>query len=399
MVAQEVIAADSQIVDTSPVHGADKTNIGNQDVKPEPTHNDIAKDSKPEPITESRLEATKESTQESKQASPVPAAPKKKRRNLQAGVKDAIQLAIFTLVTAFIGGAMRGDWIILLVHILKVWYPEFELSPSSESPGEVSPVKDFWDYFENWHIVVALSVGISFVTYYGLGGYLQYAYYIKRKDQAHEWKCQPTRWLTPENERHEILMGSFNMFLGGSISGLAATWVLNGGPSTMYFSPGEHGYVYLAASTVLVFLFQDGAAYYCHRLGHIPSLYRHIHKHHHRYHSPTAFSASAMHPVEFVLYQCVFASPMFWCPIYSGAFVMLLFYGYYYGMIDHSGIMMDAVWPWQPESLFHDDHHRYFHTNFGFNTKLWDWLHDTLRQDSRVYGEDIFYGKGKTKEE
>jgi len=320
---------------------------------------------------------------------------KKKRKNLQAGVKDAVALAGFTVVTAFVGACMRGDWIILLVHILKVWHPDYQdVVPSSDS--EPPPAKDFIDYFENAHIFVTLSTVVSFVTYFGMCGYLQYAYYIKRKDQAHEWKCQPTRWLTPENERHEILLGSTNMFIGGVISGLIATYILNGGPSCVYFNIGEHSFIYLVLSTIFVFLFIDGAAYYVHRLSHIPMFYKRIHKHHHRYHSPTAFSASAMHPFEFVAYQCIFASPMLFVPIYSGAFVMLLFYGYYYGMVDHSGIMMDSIWPWQPESLFHDDHHKYFHTNFGFNTKLWDWLHDTLRQETRVYGEDIFYGKGKT---
>lgn len=38
---------------------------------------------------------------------------------------------------------------------------------------------------------------------------------------------------------------------------------------------------------------------------------------------------------------------------------------------------------------------RYFHVNFGFNSYLFDWLHDTLRTDDRVYGEDIFGGKGQ----
>lgn len=367
MVAQEVLSADHQSVDTQ--------------------------ENGPVGTTTSHESKPKCDNPENKQTETAPTM-KKKRKNLQAGVKDAVWLGIFTLVTAFVGATMRGDWILLLVHILKQWHPDYQdVAPSAS--GTAAPAKDFVDYLENAHIVVTLSVVVSFVTYYGVGGYLQYAFYIKRKDQAHEWKCQPTRWLTAENERHEILLGSTNMLLGGAISGVFATYILNGGPSMMYFNAGEHGYLYLVLSTILVFLFQDGAAYYVHRLSHIPMLYKRIHKHHHRYHSPTAFSASAMHPFEFVAYQCIFASPMFFVPIYSGAFVMLLFYGYYYGMVDHSGIMMEAVWPWQPESLFHDDHHKYFHTNFGFNTKLWDWLHDTLRQETRVYGENIFYGKGQ----
>ena len=38
---------------------------------------------------------------------------------------------------------------------------------------------------------------------------------------------------------------------------------------------------------------------------------------------------------------------------------------------------------------------RYFHVNFGLNTYLFDWLHGTQRKKDRIYGEDIFGGKGK----
>lgn len=385
MVAQEFLSADHQTVD-SPENRSVGPNTS-EDVKPKSDNG----------ITQSKDERA-----------PIV---KKKKKAIRGGIIDAIRLGIFTMATAFVAAAMRGDWIILLVHILKHWHPDYqELTPSAQSdtasPAKnfsesdtASPAKNFLDYFENAHLFIVLSWVVSSVTFYGLAGYWQYAYYIKRKEEAHEWKCQPTRWLTAENERHEIMLGTFNIAFGGIISGFASAYILNGGPCSMYFSPGEHGYVYLVVSTVLVFLFQDGVAYYIHRLMHIPLLYKTIHKHHHRYHSPTAFSSTAFHPIEFTIYQCVFASPMFFVPIYSGAFIMLLFYGYYYGMIDHSGIMMDSIWPWQPESIYHDDHHKYFHTNFGFNTKLWDWAHDTMRLDSRVYGEDTFYGKGKSKEE
>ena len=39
--------------------------------------------------------------------------------------------------------------------------------------------------------------------------------------------------------------------------------------------------------------------------------------------------------------------------------------------------------------------HRHFHVNFGFNTYLFDWLHGTQRRKDRLYGEDIFGGKGR----
>jgi hypothetical protein len=43
----------------------------------------------------------------------------------------------------------------------------------------------------------------------------------------------------------------------------------------------------------------------------------------------------------------------------SAVYIPMLLYVYYYGMMDHSGIKMDALWPWQPPSIFHDNHHKY----------------------------------------
>ena len=55
-------------------------------------------------------------------------------------------------------------------------------------------------------------------------------------------------------------------------------------------------------------------------------------------------------------------------------FVTILLYTYYHGIIDHSGITFKRHWwqPWQPDCIFHDNHHQYFHVNFGFNIELWD---------------------------
>lgn len=55
-------------------------------------------------------------------------------------------------------------------------------------------------------------------------------------------------------------------------------------------------------------------------------------------------------------------------------FYAVLLYTYYHGIIDHSGIAFKAQWwqPWQPDAIFHDNHHQYFHVNFGFNMSIWD---------------------------
>ena len=58
-----------------------------------------------------------------------------------------------------------------------------------------------------------------------------------------------------------------------------------------------------------------------------------------------------------------------------------------------------ARWPWQPTTTFHDDHHRYFHCNFGQHVLWFDWLFGTLRTVKRSYGEEAFGGRGVVKME
>ena len=45
--------------------------------------------------------------------------------------------------------------------------------------------------------------------------------------------------------------------------------------------------------------------------------------------------------------------------VHGLAYVSVLVYVYYFGMMDHSGIKMTSWFPWQPDTMFHDDHHKY----------------------------------------
>ncbi len=55
-------------------------------------------------------------------------------------------------------------------------------------------------------------------------------------------------------------------------------------------------------------------------------------------------------------------------------FYAVVLYTYYHAILDHSGITFKAQWwqPWQPDAIFHDNHHQYTHVNFGFNIYIWD---------------------------
>ena len=57
---------------------------------------------------------------------------------------------------------------------------------------------------------------------------------------------------------------------------------------------------------------------FIYRFFHNPWLYKHVHKIHHRYVSPTLYSTTAMHPLEFLMYQTFLALPVFTVPLHAG---------------------------------------------------------------------------------
>lgn len=54
------------------------------------------------------------------------------------------------------------------------------------------------------------------------------------------------------------------------------------GECLLYFGMLDRGVPYLILSTILLFLLQDGLAYYVHRMSHRPFFYKLYHKMHHR---------------------------------------------------------------------------------------------------------------------
>ncbi|CAG9863741.1 unnamed protein product [Phyllotreta striolata] len=298
--------------------------------------------------------------------------------------------AIATIATFLVGISINGDWINLYVHVKK----QFGYISSSNSLSNVSledlRLQNFWTYW-------IPSCVISYSIYFGVGGFLHWYYYVRQRDRAEEWKCQPKKWLSPDLERHEIILGSFTLLLNLTVSAILACYLGNGGWSMVYYKLDEYGWFWLFLQFPVVYIILDFETYWIHRIYHFPFLYKHFHKLHHKYKQPTAFSVTAIHPVEAINIQCLLILPLFSLPLHWFSFYIIAIYNYYHGIIDHSGINFKAYWwqPWQPDAIFHDNHHQYFHVNFGFNLTIWDKIFSTHRQKDRFYREDTFYGKGK----
>src|SRR5262249_19713082 len=188
---------------------------------------------------------------------------------------------------------------------------------------------------------------------------------------------------------------SHNTASMGSIVGAPAAWQGARGVCPMiYFYARRHGLPYLVASALLVFFAVDAGLYYSHRWLHGRWLFRHVHRWHHRFVAPIVFTTTAVHPIEFLVFEAFLILPAFVIPVHAAVYLLLVAYTYFVGMIDHWGVRVRWPLPLHGNNQFHDDHHVHFHCNYGHHTAIFDRLHDTVRRDDRSYGEEVFGGKG-----
>ncbi len=247
-----------------------------------------------------------------------------------------------------------------------------------------------------WGIYVAVSALGGLAVLWLVGGYYHLRYYALRGDEPETWKCQPNRFLRPGQQQQALLLSSFNLTLAGLGTGSIAYGVVEHGlPLPVYFDVADRGWPYTIGSTLLYFLLVDGLAYYAHRALHHKAIFRAIHRHHHKFLAPTPFVVTAMHPLEFLLFQTVTFLPLLVLPMHPAGIGAVLVYVFVFNIIDHSGVRLSSIWPWQGPSTYHDDHHVYFHCNFGQHLMLWDRMHGTLRREGRRYGEEVFGGRGE----
>jgi len=245
-----------------------------------------------------------------------------------------------------------------------------------------------------WALTVVMSMAGGIAILWIVGGYYHLRYYRLRRHDPAAWKCQPQRFLRPEQQRQAMRLSTMNLAIGGLLSGTLIDAIQRGLQTPIYFDVDERGWPYALASTALLLVLVDGLAYYSHRLLHHKALFRYIHRWHHRYVATTPFVVTAMHPVEFLVFQAATFLPLFVIPFHYASVIAVFVYILVFNIVDHSGVKLHSRLPWQGPSTFHDDHHVHFHCNFGQVLMLWDRLHGTLRRRNRRYGVDVFGGKG-----
>ena len=252
---------------------------------------------------------------------------------------------------------------------------------------------DLWQYM----LITFVGGNVSFL---GVGGAIHYHHYHLNRDKSEHWKMQPKRFLSNRLAKHAALLGTFNMNCASITFGFLGWGVLEQGWGKIYYDFSDYSYGWTFLSVFIAFLFIEAVAYYMHAATHTPYLYKKIHCVHHYYSTPTFFTISAMHPLEWIAHASYIILPAFLWPMHWSLYLFVMLTTFVYGFWDHSGIKLKINLPFHGSNKFHDDHHKYFHVNYGFLTPLFDRLHDTVRRESHHYTEDTFTGgKGHVKHE
>ena len=247
---------------------------------------------------------------------------------------------------------------------------------------------------ETWGLMVGISLAVTIFTYWGLCGLVHHHFYVRRRHQAADWKLQPSRFLTPAQNRRALRMGTRNMLIGGTVGGSFAAYVALGGWSSLALSWSSLPVWWHPVSAVLLFFGFDAGLYYSHRLMHQRWIFRHVHARHHRFVAPTVFTVTATHPGEFLVFQSTLLLWAFVLPMHWTVYVGVVLYTYFIGALDHVGARVSWPLPLHGSNAFHNDHHRYFHSNYGHHTALWDRLHGTVHRPGRHYDETTFGDRG-----
>ncbi|KAL7666756.1 Uncharacterized protein ABC855_g417 [[Candida] zeylanoides] len=140
-------------------------------------------------------------------------------------------------------------------------------------------------------------------------------------------------------------------------------------------------------------LFTDCFIYMIHRWLHWPSVYKLLHKPHHKWIVCTPFASHAFHPVDGFLQSLPYHWFPFLFPLHKVSYLFLFTFVNFWTVMIHDGQYMSND-PFVNGTACHTVHHLYFNYNYGQFTTLWDRIGRSYRRP-----DDSLFAKAKPIEE
>ncbi|KAJ9136592.1 Lathosterol oxidase [Pleurostoma richardsiae] len=139
------------------------------------------------------------------------------------------------------------------------------------------------------------------------------------------------------------------------------------GSSFLYTNVDDYGWAWMGVSTLLFMIWNDVMIYWIHRLEHHPSVYKYIHKPHHKWIVPTPWAALAFHPLDGYVQSLPYHVFVFICPVQKYLYMVLFVLVQVWTIFIHDGDMITGHWleKFINSPAHHTLHHMYFNYNYG----------------------------------
>ncbi|XP_074652707.1 lathosterol oxidase-like [Tubulanus polymorphus] len=144
------------------------------------------------------------------------------------------------------------------------------------------------------------------------------------------------------------------------------------------------GMVGVVLTCFLFIFFTDSLIYWIHRFLHHKSIYKYVHKDHHKWKVPTPFASHAFHPIDGFLQSVPYHIYPFLFPLHKYTYLVLFVFVNIWTVSIHDGYysVPNVFKPIVNGSAHHMDHHLFYNYNYGQFFTLWDRIGGSFRYPS-----------------
>ncbi|ANZ74528.1 BA75_00689T0 [Komagataella pastoris] len=156
------------------------------------------------------------------------------------------------------------------------------------------------------------------------------------------------------------------------------------GYSKLYFDVNEStgGWKAIIWQIPCFIMFTDCCIYFIHRWLHWPSVYKRLHKPHHKWIVCTPFASHAFHPVDGYAQSLPYHLYGMFFPLHKVSYLILFGLVNFWTVMIHDGEYLSRD-PIVNGAACHTVHHLYFNYNYGQFTTLWDRLGGSYRMPDK----------------